>query len=147
MDDFKRILKFAVVGLIAFVLDWVVLSLILKFLPNFLVARALSFFSSLVFTFTCNKHWTFHDYAKGIPLMIQFTRFASAHMFGGVLNYSVSASLALTFSFNSEVWLGVALAAGSLSGMISNYVMTRRFVFQRGERDLVDSHLPGDNGR
>jgi putative flippase GtrA len=95
--------------------------------------RALSWLGAATFTWYLNRRFTFGS-APGVPMALQWLRFLAANSVGGLINYGVYAALVATSPTVRE-WLVLGVAAGSLSGLVANFFLSRRFVFSRSKPD------------
>lgn len=110
-----------------FGVDWACLTLFLWLGAGFVVGRAISYLCAATVTWALNRVWTF---ASVDPhLLRQAVRFISANAVGGVMNYGVSVLLAITVPSIFAAYPGLAVAAGSLTGLLANFSLSRRFVF------------------
>lgn len=125
----SKIIRFAIIGVLAFFVDWFMMKFFIEQQAHFLVARLLSFLVAVLFTFVLNKYWTFKNSVPA-PIFVQFAQFFAANSVGGLVNYAASTS-AYFFALDSNprfIWL--SLAFGSAAGFIFNFVMSNRFVFR-----------------
>nr|WP_267874618.1 GtrA family protein [Duganella levis] len=126
---YSKVIRFAIIGVLAFFVDWLVMKFFIDRQTHFLVARLLSFLVAVSFTFVLNKYWTFRN-AEPAPILVQFFQFFAANSVGGLVNYTVSTS-SYFFLLNSNprfIWL--SLVFGSAAGFVFNFVMSSRYVFR-----------------
>lgn len=114
-------------GVAGFLVDWAVVHLLMGAGANFFLARAVSYFCAASSTWLLNRIWTFE--ANGRPALQQWISFLLANSVGGFINYSVSAMLALLFPALIASYAVIAIAAGSLSGMAINFMLSKKYVF------------------
>lgn len=127
MHPASRLLKFAVVGVIGFAVDASVLHVIaLAFGVDPYTARAASYLCAATTTWWLNRRWTFASRDPGI--VQEWARFVSVNLSGGIVNYTVYAVLVALFEWFTA-HLAVAVAIGSLSGMIVNFKGSQKLVF------------------
>ncbi len=126
----SQLFRFAQVGAAGFLVDWLCLSLFLWLGTGFLLGRGLSYFCAATSTWAMNRIWTFAGSEE--PPLRQWGRFLAANAVGGSINYGVSAFLALSLPDVIGPHPVIAVAAGSLSGLIVNFGLSRRFVFRSG---------------
>lgn len=82
----KQFLKFAVVGLISFGIDWGMLIVLVEmFHLNFLLSSTISFLTSVVFNYWMSLKFVF-DHRKGMGRKREFTIFAILSVIGLGLN-------------------------------------------------------------
>lgn len=126
----SQLLRFAQVGVAGFLVDWLCLSLFLRLGTGFLLGRALSYLCAATASWAMNRVWTFAGTDES-PLR-QWAKFLAANAVGGSINYGVSALLALGLPALIAAYPVVAVACGSLSGLVVNFGLSRRFVFGTG---------------
>jgi len=119
--------KFGAVGVIGLVVDTAVLYAGLALGLEFFAARIPSFFAAATATWALNRAFTFRG-AADEPLHRQWAKFLAANAFGGVVNYAVSVGLEANFLM-VETHPVLAVAAGSLSGMVFNFAASKHLVF------------------
>ena len=120
--------RFGLVGTAGFVVDAGILQLCLSlFGLGPYVGRAISFAVGVTFTWFCNRHFTFRR-RGGMHWFRQWSRFVLLMLLGGGLNYGTYAALvAWVRPFGAHPVL--AVAAGSLAGMMVNFTTARHLVF------------------
>ncbi len=125
-----RVIKFGFIGVIGFCVDSAVLWLFTKVL-NFdpYSGRIISYVCAATSTWIGNRLLTFADRPK-TSLAKQWALFLALNGVGFVINYSVYAILVASFAYiyANPTW---AVAAGSLAGMVLNYVASTRLVFPK----------------
>ncbi len=127
-----RFLKFGLIGGIGFVVDSTVLLLGTKILNlDPYTARIISFIVAATTTWFGNRIFTFADRPKqrqAKQMAKQWLLFLSVNGPGMLVNNGVYVFLVSQYPYIYEhpVW---AVAAGSLAGMVFNYVASSRFVF------------------
>lgn len=126
-SDPAQFVRFGLVGAIGFVVDWACLSVLMFFGLGFAVARILSWFCAATATWRLNRLWTFPD--TGASPLRQWGKFLSANALGGVVNYGVSVGLAHFLPAIVKPFPVVAIAAGTLAGMVLNFTLSKRYVF------------------
>jgi len=124
----NRLMWFSVVGTIGFVVDTLVLYLAVFGMGLGLYSgRVVSYFAAATTTWYLNRHLTFSDADKTQPRQ-EWLRFLLANAFGGLVNYAVYAVLISTSSL-CESHPVIAVAAGSLMGLMLNFTISRKLVF------------------
>jgi putative flippase GtrA len=127
-----QFLKFGVVGTIGFVVDTAVLYAGLALGLGLYGGRAVSYLAAATTTWALNRAWTFRGRGSG-PALRQWAVFVVVNLVGFAFNYGTYALLVAFVPFVAEhPVLGVA--AGSLAGMVGNFVLSRRFVFAAAAR-------------
>lgn len=125
-------LRFLVAGAAGFAVDsglLLALSLGAGWAP--LTARLVSFALALVATWLINRLWTFRTAAQDKSarrIGAEFLGYSAVQVTGGAANFAVYASI-VALTGVSPVQLLVALAAGSATGLLINYLGARKFVF------------------
>ncbi len=126
MSVSRSFFRFALVGTAGFLVDATTLKLVLYLGADFYSGRLLSFFVAVTFTWYLNRIYTFKSREPG--LLREWFRFVSANGVGGILNYVTYALLVTVFVWfeNSPV---AAVAAGSIVGLVSNFLLSHHVVF------------------
>lgn len=128
-NRYSKIIRFGIIGVIAFFVDWLVLQFFVERNTGFVVARLLSFLVAVSVTFTLNKYWTFRDAAPA-PFLVQYFQFLAANSIGGAVNYVVSTGFYFLFLAPSTRFIWLSLFLGSGAGFVFNFIMSNRFVFR-----------------
>ncbi|MEE4537500.1 MAG: GtrA family protein [Erythrobacter sp.] len=130
-----RFVRFAFVGALGFVVDVAALYTAFALGLGLYLGRIASYLVAATFTWAANRWFTFHSMQA--PSAGEWLRFLTANAGGGFVNYLCYVLLVMTgpsFLANPVI----AVAAGSLAGLIFNYAASERFVFGRrsttGER-------------
>lgn len=126
-----RLLRFAVVGVLGFLVDAGVLTLLVG--PAGIdpyLARVPSFLAAATATWLCNRYWTFAD-RRGRERLAELRRWLLAMAGGGLVNYGVYAALLATVPA-VQAWPVLGVAAGSLAGMLVNFATSSRWIFPAG---------------
>lgn len=125
----RSILRFALVGAAAALVDMAVVELMVRGAGlDPYSARALSYLAAATAAWALNRHFTFRDADRSRPLR-QWLRYLGSNALGGALNYAVYALLVASFALFHR-YPFAAVAAGSLSGMLFNYLASQRWVFR-----------------
>jgi len=128
VDIFSRIVKFGIIGVAGFVIDSVCLYVfIYLFNMDFYTGRLASFSIAVTFTWYGNRIFTFRD-RRGVGLFREWGRFVLANLPGGFVNYGMYAASVMSFEF-ARSHPAVAVALGSLAGLIANFTATIRLVY------------------
>jgi len=120
--------KFGMVGVVGLLVDTAVLYLGLWAGLEFFAARIPSFFAAATTTWALNRAFTFR-HADHAPLHRQWAAFVAANALGGAVNYAVSVALEASVLV-VETHPVLAVAAGSLAGMVFNFAASKRLVFK-----------------
>jgi putative flippase GtrA len=124
-----RLLKFASIGVVAFLIDAIVFQGVLFLsIASLYVARLISFIVATTAAWWLNRTFTFTD-STGIRPHLQWARFFAANLVGGSVNYAVFV-LAIAIVPLAAAFPVLALAAGSLCGVAFNFTAYQRYVFR-----------------
>ncbi|MFZ2208581.1 MAG: GtrA family protein [Porticoccaceae bacterium] len=127
----RQFLRFALVGGIGFGVDVTVLYLLLGAGAGLIAGRAGSFLAAATSTWQLNRRYTFTDRpgVAGIRATSrQWLRFVLANAVGGAVNVGIYAALVTQVSQCAEL-PALAVAAGSVAGLVFNYTVSRLWVF------------------
>ena len=127
-----QLLRFAIVGTGAFVVDVAVLQLMLALGLDPYSGRLVSFLAGSTCAFLFNRGFTFKD-RRRTGIRRQWAGFLAVNGIGGLVNYGVYASLVASVTVVAQ-WPILGVAAGSLSGLAFNFTLSRRLVFRRAVR-------------
>ncbi|MBQ6518955.1 MAG: GtrA family protein [Anaerolineaceae bacterium] len=81
-----RFLKFCVVGVIGFVVDFGIMNLLLHFTGNARLSSTISFIAAVISNFIWNRYWTYPD-SREKPLMQQLAQFFLINVIGLGIRY------------------------------------------------------------
>lgn len=122
-----QFLRFALVGVIGFVVDASILRLVVAaFGINLYAGRLISFLAAATVTWALNRSFTFRH--KGARAA-QWLRFVCANAFGASVNLGTYALMVSTLPLARE-YPSIAVACGSLTGMGLNFTLMKRVVFR-----------------
>jgi putative flippase GtrA len=125
----SQFLRFTLVGAAGFLVDAAVLALGLSVLGlGKYLARAISFLCAATFTWAMNRRFTFADSASQNRAS-EWGRFIAVNGVGGLINYGTYAAL-VTFAYTPFSNPFVALAFGSLAGLVFNFFGSKHLVFK-----------------
>jgi len=125
----QEFLRFGVVGTVGFVVDTAVLYGALALGAGLYGGRAISYVTAATVNWLLNRVWTFRHRGGGQQVHQQWALFLVVNLGGFVLNYGTYATLvALVPLVAAHPVLGVA--AGSVAGMFSNFILSRQLVFR-----------------
>lgn len=124
----RQVFFFALAGVIGLLVDVAVLYALRAAVGPF-YGRAASFFAAVVATWLVNRTLTFRGRHSGMSRSGEFAAYFSLMLVGGAVNYGTYTALVLGSSVVSRhLFLGVA--AGSLAGMVVNFLTSRYLVFR-----------------
>jgi putative flippase GtrA len=135
----SQMLRFAMSGAAGYIVDSVVLYTAMAFGMGFLRGRLVSFACAVIATFVLNRRYTFAAQLQSTPglrppLWLEFGRYLAAMALGGVLNLATY-WLVLAVTPHFPALFALAVAAGSLAGMVANFASAKWWVFaHRPER-------------
>ena len=122
-------MRFAIAGVVGFVVDAGVLYLALWMGLGYFAGRAVSFLCAVVTTWLINRTYTFHD-RRERSILAEFGHYLVAMALGGVVNYAVYSAVVVSAPKTALTPL-LAVAAGVAAGMSINFVSARFWVFRR----------------
>lgn len=123
----RRFLLFGIAGAAGFVVDTAVLYALVDLLNPY-GARLVSFVAAVFTTWLINRNFAFAQQAAGVPLWREFVNYFLAMLTGGVVNYGVYAAMVATIPVVAAEPV-IGLAAGTLCGMVANFLLADRVVF------------------
>lgn len=129
MNVAAQFVSFGLIGTAAFLVDTGVLYAALALGIGPYLGRLLSYLVAATFTWALNRRFTFRSHASTHRLR-EWGRFLAANAVGGTLNYGTYSLLMLSSTLVAS-WPVLGVAAGSLVGMCSNFLMSRHLVFRR----------------
>lgn len=127
----RQVIFFALAGVIGLLVDIAVLYALREAVGPF-YGRGASFFAAVVATWLVNRSLTFRGRRSGMSRTGEFAVYFALMLVGGAVNYGTYTVLVLGSSLVSRhLFLGVV--AGSLAGMVVNFLTSRFLVFRREE--------------
>lgn len=128
-ERFERIFKFALVGVVAALIDMAVVEVMIRLAHfDYYSARLVSYLVAATAAWALNRRFTFYD-ADRARARMQWLRYLSLNAIGGAVNYGLYAALVSAFAFFRS-YPFVAVGFGSLAGMLFNYAASRKLVFK-----------------
>jgi len=136
-DRSPKIIRFALVGCAGFCVDTGVLYLALYVLEmSYYGGRIISYAIAASSTWYMNRRFTFAD-TRNDNRLREWMRFVTLNLFGGGVNYGVYAAY-ISMHAGSSAVPAVGVALGSIAGMLVNFYLSRRLVFNvRPDTDLT----------
>jgi len=131
VGNFKELLQFGMVGIIGFLVDSGALLMFLHFGLNPYWGRLGSFFIAVSATWLLNRNFTFKA-KKTTAFWQEWMKYVVANSMGAILNYGVYAILLFKVALVAQ-WPVMGVAAGSIVGLLANYINSRVFVFKDKE--------------
>lgn len=128
--NIDRVLRFAIVGAIGFVVDVAVLWLTMKLTGlGPLAARVVSFAAAAAVTYALNRTFTFNSESGSTSSTpTQISLYFGASVMGAAVNYLVFAAAVMTIPLMRS-YPAMAVALGSVAGAAFNYVAYAKLVF------------------
>jgi putative flippase GtrA len=128
----RTLIRFGIVGGFGFLVDAGVLHLLVSHYGiGLLLARAGSFLCAATATWAANRAFTFSAPPRlGRALLGEWAAYFVASLGGGAVNYLVFA-VAIRASHLLHDFPTLAVALGTLVGMIFNFLMYSQYVFKR----------------
>ena len=123
----KQLSQFAFAGVIGYLVDTGVLLLVYPWAGAY-AGRFISFAAAVLATWLINRSLTFRNQRDGKPLHREFSLYFLSMLGGGAVNVFTYAGLVFFFNLSLSM-LPVAVAVGSLAGMMVNFWLSKRFVF------------------
>lgn len=90
--------------------------------------RLLSFLCAVTTTWWFNRTFTFAGKASS-SRFLEWGRYAASQVGGGAVNYSIYAFLVYAVA-EVHRWPVLGVAAGSIGGLLVNFMLARRYVFR-----------------
>lgn len=125
----RQLVRFAIAGVVGFVVDAGVLYLALWMGLGYFAGRAVSFLCAVVTTWLINRTYTFHGHRER-SIVAEFGHYLVAMALGGIVNYAVYSAVVVSAPKGALTPL-LAVAAGVAAGMSINFVSARFWVFRR----------------
>jgi putative flippase GtrA len=128
----SELVRFAVIGTVAFVVDTGVLYVALANGLGFYSGRAVSYLVAATFTWYGNRRFTFaaaRASGGASTIAAEWIRFLSANLVGGAVNYCVYAGL-IGVSSQVRALPVLGVAAGSIAGLLVNFTLSKFVVFR-----------------
>jgi len=130
----SRFLLFAAVGTAGFVVNEIALWLVHHLTAlDYYTSQIPAFFVAVTFTWWGNRMLTFREHAARASVLREWAKFVAANGLGAAANYALYVSL-LRFAPPPADNPYLALAAGTLFGLVFNFTLSKRFVFRAGTR-------------
>ena len=129
-DRWFGLVRFGLVGVLGFVVDTGVVDALRLMHGNLYVDQAIAYLAAATFTWWLNRHFTFK--IKISPTWKEWGKYLIANLSGGVANYLVFVVTTMLSSFIYHHAI-LAIALGSLAGLVFNFIFSSLFVFKHKE--------------
>lgn len=129
LGEGRRFLLFGLIGAAAFVVDAAVLAAELALGVPRVLARIVSLFVGMNFTFALNRAFTFAAF-RGQSLGRQYVMYLAANSLGALVNYGVFLLLTAPGAWLEAMPIA-GVAAGSIAGLGFNFTASRLTAFRR----------------
>lgn len=128
MSTRRQFLRFALAGVVGFVVDAAVLYALLALGLGYYLGRVFSFLAAAFTTWQINRRHTFAAQADG-RWFREWLHYLLAMSGGGILNYLVYGAVVALVAHRP--WLpALAVAAGSVAGLAANFLTAKFWVFR-----------------
>ncbi|KIC86783.1 GtrA family protein [Pantoea agglomerans] len=129
MKAIKELLFFGVAGVLGFLTDAGALYLVKPFIGVYF-GRLVSFFLAVIVTWLFNRNITFKDNSASMNLISEFLHYLSLMVVGGTINLGVYYLLVGSVD-QIRQWPIIAVAVGSIAGMVVNFISSRYLLYKR----------------
>jgi putative flippase GtrA len=124
----RQLFSFGVIGCIGFLVDTLVLYLAIFLGSGLYQGRVLSYLAAVTVTWALNRRFTFAR-RNGGKALHEWARFSVSQLSGATINLGAYAALVHTSPYCARHPV-IAVAVGSVAGMMINYVVAHRYVFR-----------------
>jgi Predicted membrane protein len=132
----SQFFRFALTGIAGFAVDASIVWLLTQFRIDAIIAQGVAFSVAVTVTWWLNRKFTFPHWADH-RLLREWLRYVSANSLGAIVNNGVYVVLILTLSLMAHYPV-LAVAAGSLAGLVFNFTASRALVFRRSQVGRTD---------
>lgn len=128
LRDLPQFVRFGIVGCIGYGVDVGVLYLVLygTALGHY-SGRVISYLAAATTTWYLNRNFTF-VHARSDNRSREWARFVALNTVGGLINYAVYSAYITLHSISLSA-PAIGVAAGSLAGLIVNFLVSKRYAF------------------
>lgn len=124
---FKQIIKFGLVGGIAFLIDTLIFWILIKINVNHLVAQVISFSISLIFNYLLSTKWVFNA-KKQTPKEVAL--FVLLSIIGLAINEVILFIMIDKIGFNTDIQILIIKVFATFIVMIYNFI-TRKLIIEK----------------
>lgn len=127
----RQLFSFGWIGVVGFVVDAAVFTVVNVFLQNLYGARVISYLAAASTTWFLNRKFTFDQ--SNLSPWREWRRFILLQTAGGAVNYGVYAFLVSSYAVFTSFPIA-AIAVGSVAGMAVNFTTAKFLVFESAAR-------------
>ncbi|QDE38487.1 GtrA family protein [Luteibacter pinisoli] len=124
----RQAIQFAAAGVLGFLIDTGVLYVALWAGLGYYAGRAVSFLCAVFATWQANRRFAFAE-GRRESVWLEWWHYLAAMSLGGVVNY-LAYTVVVLRAPSSQLTPLFAVAAGSLAGMVVNFISARFWVFR-----------------
>ncbi|MCK6264645.1 GtrA family protein [Vibrio sp. ZSDE26] len=129
MNQHRALFKFALVGSIGFIADASLFSTALYVCDlDVLLSRVIAFFGAACVTWLGNRWYTF-AHSGNVSKFHQWAKFMISASISAIPNF-IAFKLVISTLGENTMTVYIALAFGVLVGMLSNFILSSRWVFR-----------------
>lgn len=130
----KKLLRFTIIGALGFLVDVGILNLLYPQF-GFYLGRFFSFLAAVLFTWIGNSIWTFEKKQHNGISLIEGIFYLFLMSIGGIINFGIYSYL-IGQTNPMKIYPSLAVAAGSLSGLIFNWIGSNYFLYKQISKDI-----------
>ena len=131
LERFASLTRFALVGGVGFMVDTLIFSVLFHWFGlELMLARGIAFLFAATTTWLGNRWLTFSQAEKTNPFA-QWQKFMASACISALPNFIVFKGVTLALG-TQGLMVYLALNLGILAGMVSNYLLSAKWVFRQG---------------
>jgi len=128
---------FSVAGFLGFLVDASIVWILTEFIKvNAIIAQIPAFALAVTTTWLFNRNITFFHYTRTKKLFKEWLHYVIANSLGAAINNGVYVLLVLNLTIMGKKPV-LAVACGSLAGLIFNFAASRTLIFNKKEENLI----------
>lgn len=126
---YKQLVLFGVAGIFGYLADVCITLLLIPYTDEY-IARIPAFLGAASVTWVINRKTTFSkNESTHASLFSEYTHYLYLMIFGLIANY-VTYAIVVTIMADSGYKIPLAIALGSISGMLINFFTVKRFIYR-----------------
>lgn len=129
MKSARSLLWFCLAGVVGLVVDVAVLMGVRDWLGPY-AGRLVSFLAAATATWLLNRRLAFGGRPAEVGVWAEYVRYLGLMATGGAVNYATYSALAWSLG-HSALQLALFVAAGSLAGLVFNYLGASNWLYRR----------------